>query len=427
MFEPVIQLFSYLYLLITGAIGAIFNTKNFDTVIKYSKTLIFVAFSCAVVYYASTDPRALTDKTYLYIFLAAVPLIAAMSLSLPIYNTSGSSMYSGFIAALVVLCLSSAFYFVSSMDLTTAMALSILINLLLFLIIVMGMAIFFIIFSNYLKSLTGIQGFIVYLIFYIPCLFVDFFRYLLKEYNSTTNDVYILFVLEILFVLLYIYIPKLLQKISSQNGIVLLENSVFLDIPYSLDTNAIAIKPSADPLSQQTTIGFRKNYAISLWTYLNSESTSNSAYSNESLIFSYGNGKPMITYYNQIDDADPTNTKPMYVNSDKYIVYFTDVNGSGKNDNTRKISLPSQKWNNLVFNYYSDHADLFINGHLELTFPFDNNNMPIYLPGDDITIGSQNGLNGAVCNVRYYTAPLSQSKIIMMYNLLMNNNPPTFT
>ena len=92
----------------------------------------------------------------------------------------------------------------------------------------------------------------------------------------------------------------------------------------------------------------------------------------------------------------------------------------------KKINLPSQKWNNLVFNYYSDHVDLFVNGNLELTYKFDDTNRPKYEPTDMINIGSKDGLNGAVCNVRYYTEPLSKSKIINMYNLLMYKNPPVF-
>jgi hypothetical protein len=232
-----------------------------------------------------------------------------------------------------------------------------------------------------------------------------------------------LFAIEIGIILLYIYLPKLLSTVSNSNGIVLLEDSVFLDIPYSIDTNIIANNPP-DMLSQSqyAPINFRKNYALSLWTYLDAESPNNAAYSKESLIFSYGRGKPMITYYNQIDQNNDDNNS--FANTEKYIVYFT--NSRTSTNKFKKINLPSQKWNNLVFNYFSDHVDLFINGSLEFTYTFDAESLPIYEASDMIKIGSQNGLNGAVCNVRYYTEPLSRSKIVNLYNLLAHKNPPTF-
>jgi hypothetical protein len=41
-----------------------------------------------------------------------------------------------------------------------------------------------------------------------------------------------------------------------------------------------------------------------------------------------------------------------------------------------------------------------------------------------ITIGSTNGLYGAVSNVKYYNAPLTNTQIMQNYNLLYNKNPP---
>ena len=88
------------------------------------------------------------------------------------------------------------------------------------------------------------------------------------------------------------------------------------------------------------------------------------------------------------------------------------------------MTLPGQKWNNIVFNYYSDKVDLFINGNLEKTYVFDNN-APNYTANDNITIGTQDGLDGAVCNINYYTEPLTKTQVINAYNLLMMKNPPT--
>jgi hypothetical protein len=385
--------------------------------------LIFIIFVALILYNAIIDKEALLSKTYLYIFLSVIPVIFILSYSMNSNNANYSGIFKTFILGFIAIFFCGLFYFMVNMNTNSSVAATLIINFILFLIITIGLGIFFIIFSNNLKSYTGLQGFIIYLIFYIPCLVVDFFRYLIGEYKSTSNDVIILFAIEIGIILLYIYLPKLLYTVSNSNGIVLLEDSVFLDIPYSIDTNIIQNNPpNMLSQSQYSPINFRKNYAISLWTYLDTESPNNAAYSKESLIFSYGRGKPMITYYNQIDQNNNDNNS--FANTEKYIVYFT--NSRTSTNKFKKINLPSQKWNNLVFNYFSDHVDLFINGSLEFTYTFDAESLPSYEATDMIKIGSQNGLNGAVCNVRYYTEPLSRSKIVNLYNLLAHKNPPTF-
>ena len=62
------------------------------------------------------------------------------------------------------------------------------------LILAVGLALFFYVFSNYLKSFTGWGGFIVYFLFYIPCLLLSFVQYVINEFKLTTSPVLILFV-----------------------------------------------------------------------------------------------------------------------------------------------------------------------------------------------------------------------------------------
>jgi hypothetical protein len=147
-----------------------------------------------------------------------------------------------------------------------------------------------------------------------------------------------------------------------------------------------------------------------MWVYLNNQPPNNKSYSKETEIFNYGDGKPRITYLNDtmIDKG-----------KDKYIFYL-----SNNTNYSYSLTLPSQKWNNIVFNYYSDKVDLFINGNLERTYTF-NKNIPMYLASDVVTIGSRDGLDGAICNVNYYLEPLTKSQITIAYNLLMTKNPPT--
>ena len=63
-------------------------------------------------------------------------------------------------------------------------------------------------------NMTGLSGFIVNFLFFIPCLLSDFVEYMYGDFATTPKVVYILFVFEIILILLYLYLPKLLTKIA---------------------------------------------------------------------------------------------------------------------------------------------------------------------------------------------------------------------
>jgi hypothetical protein len=227
----------------------------------------------------------------------------------------------------------------------------------------------------------------------------------------TSKVVYVLFFIELLLILLYIYVPRLLNAVDKKDGIVLLENGAFLDISKSIGSSKV-LQIDKDKLENTMyPIVYQTNFAFSMWIYLNVQPTNFSSYTHEMPIFDVGNGKPKIVYYNNITDE---------VSKNKYIIYFTNVKGS---QNFYEVTLPIQKWNNFVFNYKSSQVDLFINGELVKVFKF-TDNRPTYKPTDNIIVGEDNGLDGAICNVRYYPYNLSMSHITTTYNLLMYKNPP---
>ena len=72
-------------------------------------------------------------------------------------------------------------------------------------------------------------------------------------------------------------------------------------------------------------------------------------------------------------------------------------------------------------------VDIFINGRLERSHTFKNNEIPIFKDSDIMMVGettTKDGLYGSICNIVYYKKPLSQLAIIYNYNLLTIQNPP---
>jgi len=69
---------------------------------------------------------------------------------------------------------------------------------LIFLIIIVTLALSYKLFANRLRNQPGFAGFIIDLIFLIPCLFSDFLEFILRQFKMTSNTVFVLFIIEIL-------------------------------------------------------------------------------------------------------------------------------------------------------------------------------------------------------------------------------------
>ena len=394
-----------------GLLGAVDIGKVIQDCYQYIGMFIFIVFLSFVVYSAESDPGALTKNAYKYAFAIFIPLLLLIGYYLQQNSATG-------IIGLLVMCilaLIGSYIYITTSNVSMTVANIFTKYLLIPLIVMVGFAIVYKAAMEYTAKLTGWNKFIAELIFYIPCMLIDLFEYFKQQYKITPNVVFILFVFEILLVLLYITIPKLIKTKFKSGGTSLLENPVFLNKETIVGTSKVAILSNKDfvRFSDDST-KYRTNYAISLWANINTQSTSNAAYAKETTIFEYGSTdptgnifiKPRIAY--KMDDS-----------GDKFYIYFSKLDDASK----MEISLPTQKWNHFVFNYYNSKVDLFINGKLERTFDL-SGNMPQYSVNDVFKVGSEDGLDGAICNIDYFSAPLKNTDIANIYNLLMMKNPP---
>ena len=241
------------------------------------------------------------------------------------------------------------------------------------------------------------------IIFYFPCLIIDFVDYLKYEYSITTKPIVLLLIGEILLVALYFILPWLINKIISHNSTLLQDNAINLNSQENLGTfQEVNFMPNIKTGTKE----FSYNYAISAWFFLDSfPPETNSSYTEFTSLLNIGD-KPNILFNvlkNKLKIMLKTQGKT------ERILY-----------ETKEFKM--QRWNHIVINYDGSNLDIFINNELVSSNP----GVIPYNQNTTITSGTDNGLMGGICNVRYFRDSLSRGKISWLYNSVKNLNPPIF-
>ena len=261
------------------------------------------------------------------------------------------------------------------------------------------------------------------LLLYIPCIIKDFIEEVKKEYNITTKTEIIIFVLDIILILALLNLSNMYNALFNSSGTILLKEPIYLnnethiqsydelivekdilkeDSGPSIDVEIINVNKSSE---------FSYRYCVSCWIYINYQLPStNENYTKWTNIFSYGN-KPKVEYCGYLQDKDTT-----YINN--YRIIMQD------NDEMKTIyqssDIPSNVWNYFVFNYDGGTLDVFINGELVKSRP----EIIPYMSYDKILTGENNGINGGICNIKYYENPISINEIKNSFNNYKNKTPP---
>ena len=422
-----------------------------SNLIKFGIGLITLCITFSVLYYSKTDPKALTDEFYTYIAFGIIPVLIGIAIVSNIFSGSNVkdplTAYNRFTfyVAILFIFIIAMYMFYRVLNPGSVLYITYFLRFLSVLVLIIGLAIIYRIFVRVVLNTRGWMGFFLKTLFLIPCLFIDTMEYLFADLKSTPKMVIVLFILEILVILAYMYVPRI--SAPSKDSIVLLNDPVFLSKAQSIGKAKQLFMKQNDvnnPSKSLTTI--RKNYAISMWVYVNQHPNSYAAYAKETSIFRYGypnssNGHPKITYFNDRNNSN---------NSDKFIFY---VNQTPDNDLPGvSLSIPAQSWNHIVVSYNDLVVDIFVNGSLEKSVylgstpgtpdkppssnagnpdkPPSSGTLPVYNDGDIIEVGegdntvTNGGLHGAICNVVYHKTPLTQYQVAGIYNLNRYKNPP---
>jgi hypothetical protein len=385
--------------------------------VEITSAVVISLFALLSGYYinsAIADPTIATANATKYMYGIGLPIMVLLGYTfyqfiLEKYPTNSSMV------AIAFIMIASVFIFSSWYADISLWSLSVLSTVLTLFIVVIAMAIIFYVFSNSMKSSTGWGGVFINLLFYLPCLFLDFVQYIKKEFDLTSRPIYILLSLEAILIALYVYLPKLIMHFSKMDSVSILERTVFLDIPQTLEVSKEILMPDTLSVANSDDTVHRRNFALSMWLYVNHYTSNTIAYNKETTLFDYGAGRPKITFANT--DINNTDSR------DTYRVYITNADVE-LNERFYEFKMPGQRWNQIVFNYTPNYVDLFINGHLERTF-YLKNKQPNYATPDLMKIGATDGIIGAISNIVYHKKTMTKSAIAADYNILKKQSPPT--
>ena len=205
--------------------------ENIDYIKKYIGLFSLALFASIVLYYVSMKKNILGSKQYMYAFIIMVPILVLVSSIIFLGKSEGVSSMFGFMFLILVLIGGMIYVYQKMNEITNtdSYLINLFFQILSFCIILVGLGIFYKIFMNNLKKIGGTTGFIINLIFFLPCLFNDFIEAIRNEFKMTPSVVFILFVIELILFLTYFYIPYLVRKYVNGGGIPLLKTSRFLE------------------------------------------------------------------------------------------------------------------------------------------------------------------------------------------------------
>jgi len=373
---------------------------------KYGGAFLLLIVSGITIYVASTDDKALTEGFFKYMVFLIVPIVMACYIILPIFaqKMSRTTLILNGVQLIVFLLALYAFYQTKSPESVWFMKYLIYIFTILFLIV--ALAILYKISIRFIYNSRSWGYVIIQLIFYIPCLLLDFIEYIKAELKITPSTTYVLFALEFAILLSYLLIMKLSKYVPKSTTKGLTPVPIYLNkVTQLADSSTLAMIPFNDTTTDMNE--YRVNYSVSFWAIVSQPAET-------FMLFLLGDPQ-------ELDKGKP---RVMYEKG-QYAFYLTSQ-PDAKSNPQLKMTLPIQKWNYFVISYDEHKVNVFVNGNLEKTYHFTKAEMPEYTNRDTISAGSDspNKNLGAICNVQYHKVPIGQYEVIKEYNLLMYKNPP---
>lgn len=273
--------------------------------------------------------------------------------------------------------------------------------------------------SNWVINVLKLFG---NLLFYLPCLMLDFAVMLKEQYGLTTQPALILLALEAAFILAGHLLPSAVAKAINHTGVQILSAPISMNAPITITTynlqfvDAYGVEeiptPTASPTggASPTTVLLRNyNYGVSAWFYIHPQPPTTNP--------NYDSDKDYINLL-QLGSPGPSMQYNPRTNAMQFGLYGTPIELTAKD-------IPLQTWNNVIINSDKGAVDIFINGKLIYTgHHVPKTNDPVPNAVHNVTVGQADGVHGEVCNVVLNTAPFTKPEIAWLYKINKALNPP---
>ena len=251
------------------------------------------------------------------------------------------------------------------------------------------------------------------LLFYLPCLMLDFVEMVKEQYGLTTRPILLILAAEAAFILIGRYLPSLVAKTINHTGVQILSAPISMITPVPITTHDIQFVDAQGvdviPTSPSSNMIKLKNYryGISAWFYIHPQPPNTNENYSESFIniMKFGDFGPYIQY------------KPK-TNTLQFGLY-------GKPIELTVSDVPLQTWNNFIINSDKGNVDIFINNKLVYTgnhIPDDKINAKDAI--FNVELGQSDGIHGEICNIVLNTEPFTKPEIMWLYKTNKTLNPP---
>lgn len=326
---------------------------------------------------------------------------------------------------------------------------------------------------------------VIKFIMYLPCLFVDIVEYIKYQFNLTTKPVWILLGVEGTLIGLYYILPFLFDKVTTSDGLKLLNQPIYLssettlgnfkqlhkkrntnidnmdmslDQLYSEKINAEAQKDKeaeTDSLDNVKSPGYTDTnmpkHRILAWIYNKLQhpvwvkiepKVKTQYYDMKAKRFRYSYALSGWFYIN----PQPPNTRTAYTVYTNILKYGEKVKleYNGQLNSLRVMAAVGSSGND-VANKPNDSIEIYETKKIlyqrwnNIVLNYDDGYMDIFINGllvgsrsgiapymsfDNVIAGSDSGLLGGICNVTYYDHVLSKKNIILTYKSLRGKKEP---
>jgi hypothetical protein len=265
------------------------------------------------------------------------------------------------------------------------------------------------------------------MLFFLPCLMLDFVDTAKEQFGLTTHTAIILLAVELAFILAGHVLPSAVANAINHTGVQIVSAPISMTNNTKVSTYEIKFvdahsmvesmpTPTTDGTSEPIQVLLQNyNYGVSAWFYIHPQPPStNPEYSADASlnVLNFGSFGPNIAY------------------SPKSNALQIKMDGGKASSDSATIppitDIPLQTWNNVVVNSDKGTIDIFVNNKLvytgnHVTVPDTTAKYASIGGGGE---SNNDGIQGEICNVVLNRAPFTKNEIAWLYKTNKVLNPP---